>query len=296
MSPINLLVRCGQFDISELPLAAYVALLARGDDSYIGLPIFPHRMLLHHNVVVNVRAGIPNPSVMRGKRAVTTGLYLSGTIWLRGILADDYGVAPGDLPFVVQYSTYSRVKSELAHQAVEGSAALGIRASLTSAGEDVDQMIESGRGDVWIAPTLPAALKSGSPNVRRLFEDYAAIERAYLERVKFIPILHLVVLRRSLYERHPWLAGVLVEMFVESRRVGRARLDNEGVGAILAPWLRESLDAVEAITGGDPFAPGFDANENALELFLRYARDQGLAPAQLSARDLFASDVIGASV
>ena len=107
-----------------------------------------------------------------------------------------------------------------------------------------------------------------------------------------MPILHLVVVRRALYQRHPWLVEVLVEMMTEARRIGQLRVDNEGVGAILAPWLRDEIERVEAITGGDPFAPGFAANEAALGTFLGYCCEQGLAPASLSVRDLFPAEVV----
>ena len=43
----------------------------------------------------------------------------------------------------------------------------------------------------------------------RLFPDYRAREIDYVKRTKIFPIMHLVVIRRDIYEKHPLVATSL---------------------------------------------------------------------------------------
>src|SRR5438105_3841603 len=92
LRPPDLFGRLGEFDVHELSLAAHLALPSIGDNRFIGIPAFPYRAFLVGNVVVNVDSGIERPEDLVGKRIATPGLQLAGTIWLRGFLADVYGI------------------------------------------------------------------------------------------------------------------------------------------------------------------------------------------------------------
>ena len=45
-----------------------------------------------------------------------------------------------------------------------------------------------------------------APNVGLMFPNYREVEKEYFKRSGMFPIMHLVGIRRSLVERHPWLA------------------------------------------------------------------------------------------
>ena len=53
-----------------------------------------------------------------------------------------------------------------------------------------------------IGSNLPHALKR-HPDVVRLFPDYRAREQDYFRRTRIFPIMHLIVIRNDIYERHP---------------------------------------------------------------------------------------------
>src|SRR5919199_754200 len=93
MANVELTLACvAEFDVAEVILPVYMALHARGDERFVGLPVFPYRAFFLSNVLVNVDAGIERPEDLAGKRVGTIGLQLAGTLWSRGMLADEYGV------------------------------------------------------------------------------------------------------------------------------------------------------------------------------------------------------------
>ena len=85
-------LRHGEFDVAELSLSSY--LLTKFDplDPFVAIPVFPARMLRHANVFVNDASGIREPADLIGKRVGTPEYQMTATVWLRGTLADQYGV------------------------------------------------------------------------------------------------------------------------------------------------------------------------------------------------------------
>jgi 4,5-dihydroxyphthalate decarboxylase len=129
--------------------------------------------------------------------------------------------------------------------------------------------------------------------VRRLFPDYRAAEEAYLAKTGFFPIMHLIVVRRELAERHRWLAGSLYQAFDQVRRAGIARLWDTGSLAAAVPWLYAELERTAKLfgsgRGGDGFWPyGVQANSPAIEYMAEQSFRQGLSPRRVAVDELFA--------
>lgn len=60
--------------------------------------------------------------------------------------------------------------------------------------------------------------------MRRLFEDYRAVEKDYYKRTGIFPIMHTVVIRRDIHETNPWVARSLYDAFEAAKRKGREGL------------------------------------------------------------------------
>src|SRR5262249_20117481 len=139
---------------------------------------------------------------------------------------------------------------------------------------------------------MPVPFLKGEPGIRRLFPDYRAVEMEYYRRTGFFPIMHVVVMRRDVYERYRWMAGSLVTAFCSSKAVGAERLRDLGVLRVSLPWLSNSLTEVDTVFGGDAFPYGFARNRGILEAMTTYAHEQGFTPRRLEPEELFAEETL----
>ena len=80
----------------------------------------------------------------------------------------------------------------------------------------------------------------------RLFPNHRSLERELYETAKIFPIMHLIAMRRSLYERHRWLATSFYKAFVESKRLARVRMRYGGSLSTMLPWLLAEIGDILA--------------------------------------------------
>ena len=270
LKPMELLARYTEFDVCELPLFAYLGL---GTDDYVALPVFPHRGFPHGSVAVHAGSGIQKPGDLAGRRVGTPGLFLSGTVWMRGILELE-GIR-WVIPALPRDSAAARITSAVLDRSK-------IQVEETAA--DLSSLLEKGEIDAWIGPLPPACLERGSPAVRRLFPDYKSVEHAYAARTRFVPALHTVLLRRRWQDKAP----LLVRLFAEAREAGLKNLHNDNVFAVMLPWMRHHLEELKGLFGADWVPVGYEANRAMIDTALDYAARQGLTKGRGKADELFA--------
>jgi 4,5-dihydroxyphthalate decarboxylase len=135
---------------------------------------------------------------------------------------------------------------------------------------------------------LPRHSPAGSGHVRRLFEDYQSVERAYYLKTKIFPIMHVVVIRRDVYEKHRWLAQSLCKAFALAQRDTYEDLHEMGALKSMLPWLVQHVEDTEKLMGRDFWPYGLEPNVHVLQTFLRYSHEQGLAKRLLTPAELFA--------
>jgi 4,5-dihydroxyphthalate decarboxylase len=128
--------------------------------------------------------------------------------------------------------------------------------------------------------------------VRRLFEDYIDAEKDYYRRTQLFPIMHTIVLRRDLYERHRWLAVEFYKAFVRAQAIAYENLHHTGVTKTMLPWMSAYNDATRELMGDDFWPYGLEKNRKTLETFLRYHFEQGLSPRLLEPAELFAPETL----
>jgi 4,5-dihydroxyphthalate decarboxylase len=278
LKPMELLGRFSQFDVCEVPMFAYIALRSLGEDEYVGLPVFPHRGFPHGNVVVHEASGIREAKDLAERRIGTPGLFLSGTVWMRGILEDEYGVSGERIRWVIPALPRDSLAWRITDQVVKRS---GIPIEETNS--NLSEMLEKGEIDAWIGPLPPECFERGAPNIKRLFPDYRDIERTYATRTRFVPALHTVVMRRRLRDR----AGQLIELFQQARAAGLQNFHNDNVFAVMLPWMRHQLEELEQIFGADWVPTGYEGNRGMIATGINYAARQGLTATVRSPTDLF---------
>jgi 4,5-dihydroxyphthalate decarboxylase len=157
----------------------------------------------------------------------------------------------------------------------------------------LNSMLDSGEIDALISARSPASLGDGSGKVRRLFPNYKEVEIDYYKRTKIFPIMHIVVIRKEIYERHPWVARSLYKAFCEAKKRAIENMHISNAHAYMLPWLAWEREQLREIFGPDWWPYGIEANRHVLEALLRYLQQQGLLKKPLNVEDIFAPSAIG---
>jgi 4,5-dihydroxyphthalate decarboxylase len=280
------MLRHREFDAAEMSLSSYVISTFR-DDPFVAIPVFPSRSFRHAGVFVNERSGIREPRDLIGKRVGLPEYQLTANVWIRGILAEDYGVDPAG----VEYRTGGE-ETPGREEKVALALPASIRIAPIAPDATLAQMLAAGEIDALYAPRKPSTY--GHDGVRRLWEDYPAVERDYFERTRIFPIMHVVVLRRDVYEANRWVAQALYKAFVRAQAIAYDDLRVTAALKTMLPWAVAEEERTRALMGDDFWPYGFARNEHVLDVFTRYSFEQGLSPRKRDPRSLFAPETLEA--
>jgi 4,5-dihydroxyphthalate decarboxylase len=280
------MMRHREFDAAELSLSSYVVSTFRGDP-FVAIPVFPSRSFRHSCVFVGGRSGIREPKDLIGKRVGVPEYQLTANVWIRGILADDYGVPVSS----VTYLTGGEEQPGRIEKAALDLPA-SIRVEPIAPGQTLSAMLAAGEIDALYAPRKPSTL--GVEGVRRLWEDPVAVEREYYQRTAIFPIMHVVVIRREVYEANRWIAMALFKAFKAAQAIAYADLRETAALKTMLPWAGAEEERTRALMGPDFWSYGLPGNERVLETFLRYHHEQGLSPQLRTPRELFAPETLEA--
>ena len=275
------------FPVAEMSFSTHANLVSRGDDGLVGIPVFPSRAFRHSYVFVNRRAGIKSPQDLIGKRVGTMQYQLTSNLWMRGILEDEYGVRPSDFTWYFGGQDWPG-HGERAAVAIPDD----IESVVIPDDQTLDGLLAAGDIDALLAPHIPNSFRERHPDVRRLFEDFRTVEADYHRRTRFFPIMHLIVVRRDVYARDPWVAASLFEAFREAKHAALERLQFTGTLAAMVPWLFAELEAAEATFTGHYWPYGVDENRAELQAMLGWARRHGITVSDLEVDDLFAPETL----
>lgn len=251
VSPVNRafapMVREGRFDVSELAIAT--ALQAKAwDRPIVVLPVTVAARFQEGALFCRADSAVRGPADLVGRQVGVRAYAQTTGMWLRGVLAEEHGVRPG----AVRWVTF-----ESAHVAEAQDPPFVERAP---PGQDMLAMLRAGELDaVIVGNDVP-----DDPSLRTVFPDPAAAGAAFRKKHGFVPVNHLVAVRRELAMSRPELILELVRLF-------RA-------AAALAPAPGE---------GVDPLPIGRAALGPAVELALRWSAEQGLLPRPLAVDEVW---------
>ena len=263
--------RYREFDLSEMSLSSYLLTLDEDEPPFAALPVFPSRMFRHQSIYVNADRGIREPADLVGKRVGVPEYQLTAVVWQRGILAEHHGVPVAS----VRYFTGGM---EQAGRVEKLRLNLPPEISVTPIGPDqtLSELLAAGELDAVYSAGEPRGFGS-LPQVRRLFPDFQAAEADYFRTTGIFPIMHVVAVKRALYEREPWIARSLAKAFGAALDIAYADLAQRNALKVMLPWLAKHLDDTVSVLGQRYWDYGLDANRHVLETFSRYSHEQGLA-------------------
>src|SRR5215471_3915582 len=245
------MLRYCEFDVAEMSLSSYTVSLGAENPPFIAIPAFPSRFFRHSCIFVSTKSGIAEPKELVGKRIGVPEYQMTAPVWIRGILQDEYGVDPA----AVEYLTGGEEEPGR-----EEKIALDLpprfKVRRIGADETLSHLLADGRIDALYTARTPSTYRSHRTAVRRLFENYPEVERAYFRKTKIFPIMHTVAIRREVYEANRWIAQSLMKAFVEAQRKVYEQLRHQEAYQTMLPWLAAHVEEARRELGDDWWAYG----------------------------------------
>jgi 4,5-dihydroxyphthalate decarboxylase len=275
-----------EFDVSELSMGAFLTAAAQGRRPFIAIPVFPSRTFRHRCIFANTASGIERPQDLRGKRMGVPEYSMTAAVWLRGLFQHEYGVWPKEIHWIQAGEEHPGRKDRVDFEMPAGIK-LESRPDTT-----LNDMIESGEIDAMMSPRMPTCFVEGSPRVRRLFPNYKHAEMDYFRKTGLFPIMHAIVIRKAVYEAHPWVARSLYKAFCEAKDLCMKELYDTNVLRVSLPWTAAEYEETRDLMTADYWPYGLTRNRVNLETLHGYLHEQGLIKQRLDLDELFARETL----
>ena len=284
----------GEFDVSEMSMATYhvvreQAAAAGRPAPFVAIPVFPSRMFRHTSVYVNTgKVPVDDAGALRGATVGVAEWQLTANVWIRGILADCYGVPVES----VRYRT-GGLNAPGRHEKVALDLPASIDIEPIAPGQTLSDLLADGEIDAVYSPREPQCFEAGGHGagaVLRLFADARAEEERYFAETGIFPIMHVIVIRRDVYDANRWLARELLKSFTAAKRLAYAELARTAALSVSLPFSAQEYERSVATMGTDYWSYGIEPNRQVLAAFGRYAAAQYLIAEPPSPESLFAPE------
>jgi 4,5-dihydroxyphthalate decarboxylase len=241
------LVRDLEFDFSELAIVTFLMAKAYGKPLVL-LPAVMVGRFQHQYIVYNAERGHLAPRDLAGRRVGIRSYSVTTVTWIRGILANDYGLdldrvrwVTFEEPHVAEYRDPPTVE-----RAAEG--------------KDMLTMLMAGELDAAVLGSVP-----DDPRLKTLIPDPVAAARDWCKRNQALQINHMVVVTESLSASNPQAVREAYRLLLESKKAAGLPAPGE-------------IDT-------NPF--GFEENRRNLEVAIDYVYQQRLIPRRFEVDELF---------
>ena len=282
------MARFAEFDAAELSLSSYlISMTDDGPGRFVAIPAFLSRSFRHGGIYVNSASGIARPEDLVGRTVGLAEYQLTANVWIRGMLAEHHGVPVSS----VRYRTGGLHAPGRAEK-LRLDLPKDIDIAPIPSGWTLSDMLAGGQLDAVYSPRTPQCFRARHPAVRRLFSDVRTAEADYYRRTGIFPIMHVVVLRRDVYEANRWAARSLYRALVAARDEAWRGIDETAALRYMLPWLASDLETSKAILGNDYWTYGLAGNEKALATLIGYSHAQGLARRAFAPAELFAPETL----
>jgi 4,5-dihydroxyphthalate decarboxylase len=224
---------------------------------------------------------------LRGRTVGVRNYLNTAALVVRGLLADAHGVMANEMSWRV--GDVDRVERDT----------IPIPRLLRPAdvqaaprGATLADMLASGEIDALIHYEPPRGFGQDPSRIKRLFTDPATVEQEYYRSTGIFPVMHLIGIRRTLFESDPSLAHRVYDAFTAAKDAAVADLWSQSSPKISLPWLNADVARTVELAGRDFWPYGVRKNRPALESLTRYALEQGVTARRLSMDELFAPNLL----
>src|SRR5262245_47891665 len=284
-------LRFAEFDVSEMSVSSLMMVRAKGDDRFVGIPVFTTRRFFHTGILVRRDAGIDKPADLKGKRVGVPEYQQTAALWARGVLQHEFGVAPQDMEFWME-----RPPSHSHGGATGFTPAPGVTVNRIPVEKNIGFMMLAGELDAalfyLVDPNLidrSTADLNNHPNIKTLFADPTAEGIRYYRKSGLYPINHGMVIKRELAEKYPWAVLNILKAFNRANELANKQRWQHAeyyVDTGLLP--REAKAALQTPL----VSHGIAANRRVLETAAQYSVEQGLTPRLMKLEELFGASTL----
>ncbi len=279
------MLRNREFDVAEMSLSSYCMTCGRTDPQFVAIPVFLSRFFRHSCIFVGAHSAIKTPLDLVGKRIGVPEYQMTAPVWIRGILQDEYRIDPACVSYwsggEEQPGREEKVKLDLPAK---------FKVSGIGPTQTLARMLADGQIDALYTARAPSTFHNEPDKVRRLFPNYVEVEKDYFKKTGIFPIMHVVAIRREVFEANRWIARSLYKAFVAAQRQAYEQLLVSASLKTMLPWQIAAVEDTIATLGRDWWPYGLERNRSVIETFVRYHHEQGLSPQRLSLDDLFVAE------
>jgi 4,5-dihydroxyphthalate decarboxylase len=284
-------LRFAEFDVAEMSVSSLMMAKSKGDDRFLGIPVFTTRRFFHTGILVRRGAKIDAPADLKGKRVGVPEYQQTAALWARGVLQHEFGVAPRDMEFWME-----RPPSHSHGGATGFAPPPGVTVNRIPLEKNIGSMMLSGELDAVLFYLVDPNLIDRStedlqnhPDIKTLFPDPLAEGIRYYRKTSLYPINHGMVIKRELAEKHPWAVLNILKAFNRANEVAnrqRAEHAEYHIETGLLPADGRKALPVPIVSHG------IDANRRVLETVAQYSLEQGLTPRLMKLDELFAASAM----
>jgi 4,5-dihydroxyphthalate decarboxylase len=272
-----------EWEVSEMSMGKYVSLRSQEDNGITAIPVFPSRVFRQSMIYVAEGGQITKPEQLKGKRIGVPEWAQTAVIYSRGYLVHEAQVPLDSVEWIQagvnQAGRVEKVKLKLPK---------GVNCR-SEPERSLTDMLLAGELDAILSARPPRAFGKG---IRRLFSDYEPVEAAYFTKTGIFPIMHVIVIKTEVLERHPWIAMNLFKAFEEAKRRSMERLADITASHAPLAWLGPYTERMKKLFGEDFWPYGLEKNRTTLQAFVDYAYEQGVCHRRLKLEELFPEQVL----
>jgi 4,5-dihydroxyphthalate decarboxylase len=271
-----------EFDVSEYSLSEFSQRFTRNECPFVAIPVFPSIAFRLGYIAINKKSGIKSPKDLAGKRIGVPLYTMTAAIFINGMLHHEFGVDLSKVHWV-----QSAMNSEGAHGAPTVLPLLkNISIENNKTNKTLGQLLADGEIDATLGTSLPEEIRT-NPDIVRLFPNFVDVDKDLYKRKGIYPIMHTVAIKKSIYERYPFVATSLYDAFVKSKKIALAKLFNLRAVRYMTPFLMREIDDIWEVFDGDPWPYGLEPNRRTVEALITYQQTLGLTDRAVKADDLF---------
>lgn len=279
-----------EFDVSEMSMSSYIRTVAAGTSQYVAIPAFVSRVFRHSGIYVREGSGITKPEDLKGKRVGVPEYQITAVVWIKGMLAHEYGVKPADVHWRQGGQEQAGRHERTPLKPIPGVDLKAIPEDKTLVG-----MLREGELDALCTARAPSSFLAGEPHIKRLFPDTRAAERAYYKKTGLFPIMHAVGIKKTLVEKYPWLPVSVYKAFVQAKELAMIDLTDVNALMVTLPWLEAETKETIAVMGPDFWRYGVKESLHDIEALAQYSFEQGLIDRKVTMEELFAASTFDIS-